>query len=124
MSVGPAAAVPLSDPNERVYQPLEKFQRSYPDKVKPEKIYLGPKLSAIVFTMLPGQVHKPHKHDDQTQMWIIVSGQGEVVLDDGRTEIVGPGAICVHHPQQLHGISTIGDENLVYITVGTKHAPA
>ena len=46
--------------------------------------------------------------------------EGEVLMDDGRTEIVGPGAICVHHPHQLHGISTVGDTNLVYITVSEK----
>jgi len=120
MSVNPYANVTLSDPNERIYQPLSKYQRTYEDVVKPESIYIGPKMAAIVFTMLPGQVHKPHKHEDQTQMWIIVEGQGEVLMDDGRTELVGPGAICVHHPTQLHGIRTVGDTNLVYLTVSER----
>jgi len=44
-------------------------------------------------------------------------------MEDGRTQLVGPGAICVHHPRQLHGIRTVGDENLVYLTVATKLSP-
>lgn len=120
MSVSPMPKYPQSDLDERIYSPLSKYQRTDPDVVKPAPIYFGPKLSAIVFTMLPGQEHKPHKHEDQTQMWIVISGQGEVIMEDGRREIVGPGAICVHHPQQLHGINTVGDENLVYITVAHK----
>jgi quercetin dioxygenase-like cupin family protein len=111
---------PLSDPDERIYFPLEQYQQVYPGVVKPAPIYFGPKMSAIVFTMLPGQVHEPHLHEDQTQMWIVVSGQGEVIMEDGRTALVGPGAICVHHPRQLHGIRTVGDENLVYLTVAHK----
>lgn len=55
-------------------------------------------------------------------MRIILSGQGEVLMDNGRTEIVGPGAVCVHLPTQLHGIKTVGDENLVYITVAERSA--
>jgi len=121
MSVGPTAGFPLSDLDERIYSPLEKYERIFPEAPMPAPIYKGPKMSAIVFTMLPGQVHQAHKHPDQTQMWIIVSGQGEVIMDDGRTELVGPGAICVHHPEQLHGIKTVGDENLVYITVAHRH---
>jgi quercetin dioxygenase-like cupin family protein len=124
MSVNPMAGVPLSDINERIYQPLSKYLVTDENVVKPEAIYLGTKMAAIVFTMLPGQLHKPHKHEDQTQMWIIVSGQGEVIMDDGRTEIVGPGAVCVHHPTQLHGIRTVGDENLVYFTVSEKSSIA
>jgi quercetin dioxygenase-like cupin family protein len=120
MSVNPYGNIPLSDLDERIYQPLSKYQKTHEDAVKAETIYNGPILAAIVFTMLPGQVHRAHKHEDQTQMWIIVSGKGEVIMDDGRTEIVGPGAICVHHKNQLHGINTVGEENLVYITVSEK----
>jgi quercetin dioxygenase-like cupin family protein len=121
-SMSPTANLPLSDPEERVY-PLAKYQKIFPEAVRPAPVYLGTKFSTVVFTMLPGQVHEPHKHDDQTQIWVILEGQGEFLMGNGRSELVGPGTVCVHHPNQMHGIKTVGDQNLVYINISEKVAP-
>ena len=86
-------------------------------------MYNGEKISAVTFTMLPGQIHEPHAHTDVTQAWIILEGRGEAILGDGRRDTVGPGTLIVHHPTQLHGIVNVGDTDLVYINISEKQIP-
>ena len=57
---------------------------------------------------------------DMTQAWIILEGQGEALLGDGRRDLVGPGTMIVHHPTQMHGIVNVGDTNLVYINISER----
>lgn len=117
-----AAAPPpmaLNDPEERIYR-SEDFRVENPGAVRPTPMYCGEKLSAVTFTMLPGQIHEPHRHADITQAWIILEGTGQLLLGKERTDVVGPGAMIVHHPHQWHGIVNIGDTNLVYINVSER----
>jgi quercetin dioxygenase-like cupin family protein len=115
----PPPVMPMSDPEERIYRSND-FRVSDPDVVRPTPMYCGDKLSAVTFTMLPGQVHEAHMHTDMTQAWIILEGTGEAILGNGRRDVVGPGTMIVHHPTQMHGIVNIGDTNLVYINVSER----
>lgn len=117
MSVTPPA-MPLSDRAERLYR-IADFLKAY-DTVKPTPMYMGEKLSCVTFRMTPGQVHEPHSHADVTQMWVILSGEGEAILGDGRRERVGPGTVIVHHPTQPHGVVALGPEDLVYINISER----
>jgi mannose-6-phosphate isomerase-like protein (cupin superfamily) len=65
-------------------------------------------------------VHEPHQHADVSQMWVIISGEGESILDGGKRERVGPGTVIVHHPMQPHGIVALGPEDLIYINVSER----
>ncbi len=118
----PPPKVPLSDPAQRVYR-TDDFRVSDSSAVRPTPMYNGEKLSAVTFTMLPGQIHEPHSHTDVTQAWIILEGRGEALLGGGRRDPVGPGTLIVHHPMQLHGIVNVGDTDLVYINISEKPAP-
>jgi quercetin dioxygenase-like cupin family protein len=120
MSATPPPSMPLSDPRKRVYNTGD-FLVAY-ETVRPTPMYSGEKLSCVTFRMTPGQVHEPHSHTDITQMWVILSGEGEAILDDGQRERVGPGAVIVHHPTQPHGIVALGPDDLVYINVSEKAA--
>jgi len=103
---------------ERVYK-VADFLNVY-DAVRPTPMYSGDKLSCVTFRMTPGQVHEPHSHTDITQMWVILSGHGEAILDDDRRERVGPGTVIVHHPTQPHGIEALGPDDLVYINISER----
>jgi quercetin dioxygenase-like cupin family protein len=109
-----------SDPSRRVYK-VDDFLVTY-ETVRPTPMYAGEKFSCVTFRMTPGQVHEPHSHTDMTQMWVILSGAGEAILDDGRRERVGPGTVIVHHPTQPHGIVALGPDDLVYINVSERSA--
>ena len=79
----PPPVMPMSDPEERIYR-SDDFRVSDPDAVRPTPMYCGDKLSAVTFTMLPGQIHEAHMHTDMTQAWIILEGTGEAILGNGR----------------------------------------
>lgn len=115
MSATPPLVKPLSDPKRRVYE-IADFLVAY-DQVRPTLMYSGEKFSCVTFRMTPGQIHQPHSHEDITQMWVIISGEGEAILDDGARRKVGPGTVIVHHPTQPHGIVALGPEDLVYINI-------
>jgi quercetin dioxygenase-like cupin family protein len=115
----PPPSMPMSDPEERIYR-SEDFRVTDAAVVRPTPMYCGDKLSAVTFTMLPGQIHEAHSHTDMTQAWIILEGRGEAILGNGRRDIVGPGTMIVHHPEQLHGIVNVGDSNLVYINISER----
>jgi mannose-6-phosphate isomerase-like protein (cupin superfamily) len=83
-------------------------------------MYSGDRFSCVTFRMTPGQVHEPHQHADVSQMWVILSGEGEAILGDERRERVGPGTVIVHHPMQPHGIVALGPEDLVYINISER----
>lgn len=118
MSAIPPPPQPKSDPSRRIYR-VADFLEVY-DTVRPHPMYNGERFSCVTFQMKPGQVHEPHYHDDVTQMWVILSGEGEAILDEGKRERVGPGTVIVHHPPQPHGIVALGPEDLVYINVSER----
>ena len=97
---------PKSDPSRRVYR-VADFLEVY-ETVRPHPMYSGDRFSCVTFRMTPGQVHEPHQHADVTQMWVILSGEGEAILDGGAREHVGPGTCIVHHPTQPTASSRSG----------------
>jgi quercetin dioxygenase-like cupin family protein len=111
---------PPSDREERVYR-THDFRVTDPSRVAPTPMYFGERFSAVTFTMLPGQVHEPHSHEDLTQAWFILEGRGEAFLGEDRREIVEAGTIIVHHPRQVHGIVNVGSEPLVYVNISLKN---
>ena len=113
-------AHPPSDPEERVYR-TQDFRIADDTRVAPVPMYFGARFSAVTFTMLPGQVHEPHSHEDLTQAWFILEGTGEALLGGDRRERVEAGTVIVHHPGQVHGIVNVGSEPLVYVNISLKN---
>jgi mannose-6-phosphate isomerase-like protein (cupin superfamily) len=56
-------------------------------------------------------------HPATSHAWFIVSGKGEVTMEDGRRETIEPGIFSVHPRNSVHGLRNIGDEDLVYIAL-------
>jgi quercetin dioxygenase-like cupin family protein len=117
MSTAPPPT-PKSDPSRRIYK-IADFLQTF-ENVRPNPMYNGERFSCVTFQMTPGQVHEPHQHADVSQMWVIISGEGEAILDGGKRERVGPGTVIVHHPTQPHGIVALGPDDLVYINISER----
>lgn len=114
----PPSSIPNSDPEQRVYR-ITDFLETY-ETVRPHAMYNGERFSCVTFQMKPGQVHEAHQHADVSQMWVILSGEGEAILGEERRERVGPGTVIVHHPTQPHGIVALGPDDLVYINISER----
>ncbi|RDI68634.1 class I tRNA ligase family protein [Nocardia pseudobrasiliensis] len=60
----------------------------------------------------PGGRSDPHQHDE-TEMFLVVSGEGEVVVDGARHP-VGPGLAMLFDPFETHVIENTGSSELVF----------
>ena len=58
-----------------------------------------------------------HKHTNNEDVYIIISGKGLFTDSNGVEIEVGPGDITIARPGQSHALKNIGDEPLVFINV-------
>ncbi|MFD0305219.1 class I tRNA ligase family protein [Streptomyces sp. NPDC127119] len=62
----------------------------------------------------PGSHSDPHQHDE-IEMFVIVSGEGEVVVDGARHP-VGPGTVVKFDPFETHVLDNTGAADVVFVT--------
>lgn len=63
-----------------------------------------------------------HSHSAQWELYVILSGSGEVRTESGTTQ-AGPGDAFIHPPNEAHQLRNIGNDDLVYYIIA-DHAPA
>ena len=116
MSESPWKDMAPSDPERRAYD-LDRYRRTDPARVRGTPVYRDTNLSAAMFTLLPGQAHEAHTHPATSHAWVVLSGEGECLLEDGRVEPLRVGTLCIHPKTTVHGVRNTGAVNLVYLTI-------
>lgn len=106
---------PKTDPAARIFRIADHI--AVGGETRAGRMYVGDEFRAVVITLPPGDAQEPHMHPATSHAWFIVSGKGEVTMEDGRREIIEPGFFSVHPCNSVHGLRNIGDENLVYIAL-------
>ena len=109
---------PKTDPAARMFRIADHIVVGA-EKARAGRMYVGDPFRAVVITLSPGQQQEPHLHPATDHAWFIVSGQGEVTMEDGRCEKVEPGLFFVHPRNTVHGLRNTSQENLVYIALST-----
>jgi len=107
---------PKTDPDARIMNPSD-FVVVNPEKLASGRMYVGDEFRAVVLTLTPGQAQTVHMHPETSHAWFIVSGSGEVTMEDGRKERASAGQFCVHPRNSVHGIRNDTNENLCYIAL-------
>ena len=105
-----------TDPNARVFT-IADFIVTGEEKLRAGRMYVGDEFRAVVITLSPGQAQTVHMHPETTHAWFIVSGGGEVTMEDGRKESIEAGQFAVHPRNTVHGLRNDRDENLTYIAL-------
>jgi mannose-6-phosphate isomerase-like protein (cupin superfamily) len=105
-----------TDPNARIMNPAD-FIKVNPEKLQSGRMYVGDEFRAVVLTLTPGQAQTLHMHPETSHAWFIISGSGEVTMEDGRKERASAGQFCVHPRNSVHGITNDTNENLTYIAL-------
>ncbi|WP_225730787.1 MULTISPECIES: class I tRNA ligase family protein [unclassified Nocardia] len=62
--------------------------------------------------VLPGGASQPHQHDE-TEMFVIVSGSGELVVD-GKSIPAAPGTVARFEPFETHVVRNTGADDLIF----------
>lgn len=109
---------PKSDPDQRSWV-IDEHVRIDKEKIGSSRMFVGDAFRTVVLTLAPGIAQKLHMHPATDHAWFIVSGTGEVTMEDGKTEMVKPGVFMVHPRTSVHGIRCVGDVPLVYIALST-----
>jgi mannose-6-phosphate isomerase-like protein (cupin superfamily) len=68
-------------------------------------------------TLQPGDAVGVHKHIDNEDAYIIVSGEGTFTDNDGKTSPVKAGDITIVRKGQSHGLANTGTVPLVFVDV-------
>jgi putative monooxygenase len=63
----------------------------------------------------PGSQQRPHEHPDSEQVYVIVAGSGEMLVD-GEERHVEAGTMVFIPPGAKHAIFNSGSERLTYVT--------
>ncbi|MEU6895112.1 class I tRNA ligase family protein [Streptomyces sp. NPDC046557] len=63
----------------------------------------------------PGRSADRHQHDE-TELFVIVSGRGDFVLDGGEHHPAEPGTVVLFEPFETHVLANTGDTDLVFFT--------
>ena len=64
----------------------------------------------------PGQAPSYQYHFKREEVWVVVKGEGKLILDDVESS-VSPGSIVSVPVETRHRIRNTGDENLIFIEV-------
>jgi mannose-6-phosphate isomerase-like protein (cupin superfamily) len=68
-------------------------------------------------TLKPGASIGTHKHQNNEDSYVIISGQGTFTDGTGKSTLVGPGDITIARPGQSHGLSNTGKDDLVFLDI-------
>jgi mannose-6-phosphate isomerase-like protein (cupin superfamily) len=107
---------PKTDAASRIFQIKDHIVVDA-EKLRSGRMYVGDAFRAVVLTLVPGQAQSIHMHPATDHAWFIVSGTGEVTMEGGQREKVGPGYFLVHPRNSVHGLRNVGDDNLTYVAL-------
>lgn len=68
-------------------------------------------------TLKPGDSIGMHKHEQNEDAYIIVSGQGAVLDSNGNESFVKAGDIAIARKGEAHAIRNTGTEDLVFLDI-------
>lgn len=74
-----------------------------------------------LMTLRPGDSIGLHKHADNEDTYIIISGRGLFTDSEGNEFIVGPQSVTIAGPGESHALKNTGNENLVFIDLIAKN---
>jgi len=106
---------PKTDAARRIFRIADYIGGSEQSRAK--RMYVGDDYRAVVITLAPGQAQEVHVHPATDHAWFIVSGTGEVTMEDGKRAQVEPGFFAVHPRNSVHGVRNTGEDDFVYIAV-------
>ncbi|HEX3970412.1 MAG TPA: cupin domain-containing protein [Stellaceae bacterium] len=107
---------PKTDPNDRIFK-IDDHIKTGEAYHRSTRLYVGDDFRTTLITLTPGQAQETHKHPETSHAWFIVSGKGEVEMEDGKRVAVEPGWFSVHPRNSVHGLYNTGGENLTYIAL-------
>ena len=71
----------------------------------------------IKVTLKPGHSMNYHSHQERDEVWVVISGVGETIVDGERREVV-PGDVILLKANQRHTVRAITELKLIEVQLG------
>ena len=68
-------------------------------------------------TVPVGGKNPPHRHASSEQVWVALRGEGQLLLDDGKTEPFRAGDVVRFEDNEYHGFENIGGSEFEYLSI-------
>lgn len=85
-----------------------------------QNVLVTPQIRARFLKMEIGQYNEGHTHDLGQEIFLILQGQAEFVID-GKKAILGPGQLCYARTDEWHSVENVGDEEVIMYLSVTPH---
>ena len=83
-------------------------------------VLVTPEIRGRFLRVEPGEVGPFHSHDVGHEVFLVLEGRAEFEIE-GRTEVVGPGQLCVALAGEKHEVRVVGDEPMTLFLAVTPH---
>ena len=85
-----------------------------------QNLIIQPDIRARFLRMEPGEENVPHTHDLGAEIFLILDGQAEFVIE-GHSEVLGPGQLCFADRDEVHIVRCVGDAPMTMYLSVTPH---
>lgn len=76
------------------------------------------RVQMINWALLPARSSfRDHYHEDMEEVFIVLSGRVEMVVDEQRCELIAGDAVAVQ-PREVHRMTNLTDDDVQYVVVG------
>jgi quercetin dioxygenase-like cupin family protein len=96
--------------------------RFQPDKLAKIALATTARVQLDLYCVGPGQQQKPHTHDDQDKIYVVLEGQGRFTVD-GTETVLAPGEAIVARAGAEHGLLNDGTAPLLALVVVAPPPP-
>ena len=94
--------------------------RVFDSRTDIQNLIIQPDIRARFLQMEPGEENVPHSHDLGAEIFLILDGQAEFVIE-GHTEVLGPGQLCFADRDEIHLVRCVGDSTMTMYLSVTPH---
>lgn len=101
---------------------LKQHAKFSADKMTKIALATTPRTQVDLYCLGPGQEQKPHAHEGQDKIYVVLEGRARVVVG-GAEETLEPGEAVVATAGQPHGIRNAGSAPLLALVVVTPPPP-
>ena len=101
---------------------LKEHAKFGPDRMTKIALATTPRAQVDLYCLAPGQEQKPHAHEGQDKLYVVLEGRARVVVG-GVEETLEPGEAVLAAAGQPHGIRNAGDAPLLALVVVTPPPP-
>jgi mannose-6-phosphate isomerase-like protein (cupin superfamily) len=87
-----------------------------PDRMAKVALARTDRAQLDLYCLEPGQEQKPHAHDGQDKIYVVLEGAARIVVD-GEESVLAPGDAVLARAGQSHGVRNPGPAPLVALVV-------